>query len=85
MKKVVLTRVSRGNSKGQFLFTFFASNGKDIGGSRPESYHNKQDAIDTLTNNFPDWPVVDKSDEDDPHVILIDDVDDVTPDIVIES
>lgn len=73
MRRVVISRVSRGNNKGQFLFTFYAHNGQDIGGSRPESYHNKQDAIDTLTNNFTDWPIEDRSDEEDPHINLIDD------------
>lgn len=73
MKKVVISMLKKGNKKGEFIFTFFAPNGKDVGGSRPETYHNKQDLIDTLNHNFPDWEQVDRSDEVDPRVHLVDD------------
>lgn len=72
-KKVVISKLNKGDKKGQFMFTFIAANGKDVGGSRPETYHNKSDLVTTLDNNFPDWPQVDRSDSVDPLVTVIDD------------
>ena len=61
MKKAFIKTVSKGKQKGQFRFVLKASNGETIAVSSPESYTQKHSAIETLTANFPDFQIVDKT------------------------
>lgn len=61
MKKAQIKQISRGKHKGEFRFLLFASNGEVIANSHPESYTQKHSCIETLTNNFPDFVIEDKT------------------------
>jgi uncharacterized protein YegP (UPF0339 family) len=76
MKKAIIKRVAKGKHKGEFIFILKAANGETVGHSHPESYTEKHSASDTLKSCFPDFEIVDKSDEaDDSGYKLVDDTD----------
>lgn len=59
--KAVIKTVSKGRQKGQFRFQLIASNGKTIATSGTENYTQKHSCIETLTNNFPNFKIEDKT------------------------
>lgn len=76
MKKAIIKKVRKGKAKGQFIFVLKSTNGQVVANSLPETYHNKQDAEDTITNNFPEFVIVDESeimDSREKGFVLVDD------------
>lgn len=61
-RKACIRKIAKGKLKGQLYFRF-ERNGNDIGGSTPETYHNYDDAVETLQNNYPNFEIVDERDK----------------------
>jgi uncharacterized protein YegP (UPF0339 family) len=63
MKKALIKKVSKGKLKGQYRFVLKAENGETVAVSSPESYTQKHSALETLEANFPDFKIIDKTNE----------------------
>lgn len=57
--KAIIKIVSHGKLKGQFRFVLKAVNGETIAVS--ETYTQKHNVLDVLTNYFPNFEIVDKT------------------------
>ena len=53
--KAEIKAITHGKLKGQYRFYFYGDNGKLIGGSGNESYHNRLDALHTIEKYFPQF------------------------------
>lgn len=63
MKTAIIKKVSHGKLKGQYRFLLVAENGEIIAQSYPETYTQKHNAIEVLTDNFPDFEISDQTKE----------------------